>query len=51
MWNRELKFRPAEILGLLVLVEKETHSALRYQHSVSWVGSPYKSDALGTSRL
>jgi hypothetical protein len=41
MWNRELKFSPAEILGLLVLVEYETEPALRYRQPVGWVGAPY----------
>lgn len=41
MWNCELKFSPAEILGMLVLVEDETERALRNQEPVAWVSAPY----------
>ena len=41
MWNQELKFSPAEILGLLVLVEYETEPALWYHRPVGWVDAPY----------
>jgi hypothetical protein len=41
MWNRELKFTPAEIIGLLVLVEQGTDRALRSRQSPGWAPPPY----------
>ena len=41
MWNRERKFKPAEILGLLVLVERDTEQALGSGQPMVWVAAPY----------
>ncbi len=43
MWNRELKFEPSEILGLLVLVQHGTFWSLLNDQPVAWVTSPYSS--------
>jgi len=41
MWNRERKFQPAEIIGLLVLVERDTEQALGSGQPMVWVAAPY----------
>ena len=41
MWNRERKFKPAELLGLLVLVERDTAGSLRSGQPMTWVPAPY----------
>jgi len=42
MWNRERKFQPAELLGLLVLVERDTAGSLRSGQPMAWVPAPYE---------
>jgi len=41
MWNCEWKFEPAEIIGLLVLVERDTEQALDSGLPMIWVAAPY----------
>ena len=41
MWNCEWKFKPAELLGLLVLVERDAKEALRSGQPMAWVTAPY----------
>jgi len=41
MWNGEVRFEPAEILGLLVLVEQEAGWSLDTRQPIRWVTSPY----------
>ena len=41
MWNRQLKFEPREILGLLLMVEDETSESLLCEQPVVWVSAPY----------
>ena len=41
MWNRERKFKPAELLGLLVLVARDTAGSLRSGQPMTWVPAPY----------
>jgi len=41
MWNGEWQFEPAEILGLLVLVERDTDAALGSGQPMTWVPAPY----------
>jgi hypothetical protein len=41
MWNGEVRFEPAEILGLLVLVQQETGWSLDTRQPISWVSPPY----------
>jgi len=43
MWNRQLKFEPSEILGLLVLIRQEALWSLLYEQPVGWVSLPYSS--------
>lgn len=40
MWN-ERKFKPAELLGLLVLVERDAAEAFRSGQTMVWVQAPY----------
>lgn len=41
MWNGKWKFQPAEIIGLLVLVERDAEPALDFGRPMTWVHGPY----------
>ena len=41
MWNRKWQFKPAEIIGLLALVERDTAEALDFGRPMIWVAAPY----------
>lgn len=41
MWNCRWKFKPAEIIGLLVLVARDTEESLRTGQPMAWVAAPY----------
>jgi hypothetical protein len=41
MWNGKWQFTPAEIIGLLVLVEQDTAEALDCGQPMFWVHAPY----------
>ncbi|MCU0789049.1 MAG: hypothetical protein MUC91_12855 [Verrucomicrobia bacterium] len=41
MWNGEVRFEPAEILGLLVLVQQEAEWSLDTRQPIRWAAPPY----------
>jgi len=41
MWNCEVRFEPAEILGLLMLVQQEAEWSLDTRQPIRWVAPPY----------